>query len=657
MTDNTNNIAITSPDLREERLNKLKALFPDLFDGEGQLDEKALKALVNEEASGTIERFRFEWAGKQKSKRFAFTPSKATLKYDPSRSINRDGSENEAGEAITDNTSQNLIIEGDNLEVLKLLQASYFEKVKCIYIDPPYNKGKDFIYPDDYSQSKQAYWEENGVKKGGVSLQALPESHGRRHSLWLNMMQSRLLLARQLLRQDGVLFISIDENEQANLVRLGKDIFGADNFVACLPTIMNLKGNHDAFGFSDTHEYIIVFARDKACCNLSQFDIDEDATEDWSEDDYGLFKRADTLRRTGQDASRKKRPKGWFPVFISEEQEVYVTDDDKPRNSGDITLYPINEAGEELSWSWGKEKIKSEPYNLTVVDGRSGKNIYKKQRPSLGQVPTAKPKSTFYKPEYSTSTATTALKRLMGVKAFDGPKPVSLIEDLLEIAIKNGGLVLDFFAGSGTLAEAASRIQARFPHGQNYLLVQVPEKIDAGHEAYSAGYRKISDITIERAKRAGAKIREENPEADIDTGFRVFTLDNSHFPENVFAPDPDKSEEENLKALNEHLQKAAQTRLFDEDETNDLITEIALKNGYGLFYTLEVLTDFADNTVYRLAGNDKATLLCMDGSLKDSTIEALKAHSEEQLIVLKTSLDTSKKFNLQTAFKENLQTF
>lgn len=245
----------------------------------------------------------------------------------------------------------------------------------------------------------------------------------------------------------------------------------------------------------------------------------------------------------------------------------------------------------------------------------------------------------------------------MGVKAFDGPKPVSLIEDLLEIAIKNGGLVLDFFAGSGTLAEAASRIQARFPHGQNYLLVQVPEKIDAGHEAYSAGYRKISDITIERAKRAGAKIREENPEADIDTGFRVFTLDNSHFPENVFAPDPDKSEEENLKALNEHLQKAAQTRLFDEDETNDLITEIALKNGYGLFYTLEVLTDFADNTVYRLAGNDKATLLCMDGSLKDSTIEALKAHSEEQLIVLKTSLDTSKKFNLQTAFKENLQTF
>ena len=202
-----NQIALTSPDGREARLAELRRLFPDLFDGEGVLDEKALRQLISEEVGHVTERFRFEWAGKAQSKRFAFAPSKATLVYDPARSVNADGTPSKAGDTLQDNTSRNLIIEGDNLEVLKLLQASYFEKVKCIYIDPPYNTGNDFIYPDDYSETQAAYWEKDGTLKNGVRLRAVGEGSGRIHSNWLSMMQARLALARNLLKEDGVLCI------------------------------------------------------------------------------------------------------------------------------------------------------------------------------------------------------------------------------------------------------------------------------------------------------------------------------------------------------------------------------------------------------------------------------------------------------------------
>lgn len=258
-----NQIAITSPDGREARLEELRRLFPDLFDGEGALDEKALRQLVADEVGHVTERFRFEWAGKAQSKRFAFTPSKATLVYDPERSVNADGTPSKAGETLADNNSQNLIIEGDNLEVLKLLQASYFEKVKCIYIDPPYNTGKDFIYPDDYSETRKSYWENDGTTKEGVRLKSLTEASGRRHSEWLNFMNARILSARNLLRDDGLLFISIDDDEAHNLRKLTDDAFGEDNFICQLVWHKKYTRANDAKFFSDNHDYILVYAKNK----------------------------------------------------------------------------------------------------------------------------------------------------------------------------------------------------------------------------------------------------------------------------------------------------------------------------------------------------------------------------------------------------------
>lgn len=651
-----NQIALTSPDGREARLAELRLLFPDLFDGEGVLDEKALRQLVFEEVGHVTERFRFEWAGKAQAKRFAFAPSKATLVYNPARSVNADGTPCNAGEMLQDNTSQNLIIEGDNLEVLKLLQASYLERVNLIYIDPPYNTGSDFIYPDDYSQTREEYWESSGQKIDGVRLKAVTEASGKRHSDWLSFMLPRLLAARTLMSDEAICFISIDENEVANLQKLCEEVFGENNVLGNFPVIMNLKGNQDAFGFAETHEYIMVCMKDRNSCEIGVFDIDEEAVlREWEEDDHGLFKEADNLRATGVNAPRTKRQNLWYPIFINTKtREFYATEDNKPVSSDHEPVYPVNPDGEELSWYWSKKKLRDNHHNLVVKYTSNGWQFYKKQRPQLGELPTKKPKSVFYKSDYSTSTATTQLKKLMGAKLFEGPKPVPFLIDLISIGAKQDALILDFFAGSGSLAEAVIQKNKQDGGQRRYICVQIPELLDDSSEAFKVGYKTISQITFERVKRAGIMMASESDSESLDIGYRAFQLNMSHFPKNTFTPDPEKSEAENLKALEDHLTAAAQLRLFGDDGLHGVVTEIALKNGFGLFYTLEKQGEYPKNAVYRISGNEKEAIICLDGVLDGATIEALKAVSDEQLIVLRAALDTTKKFELQTAFQGNL---
>ena len=651
-----NQIALTSPDGRKARLAELRRLLPDLFDGEGVLDGKALRQLISEEVGHVTERFSFEWAGKAQSKRFAFAPSKATLIYDPTRSVNADGTPSKAGETLQDNTSQNLIIEGDNLEVLKLLQTSYLERVNLIYIDPPYNTGSDFIYPDDYSQTREEYWKKSGQKIDGVRLKAVTEASGKRHSDWLSFMLPRLLAARTLMSDDAICLISIDENEVVNLQKLCEEVFGENNVLGNFPVIMNLKGNQDAFGFAETHEYFIVCMKDRNSCEIGVFDIDEEAVlREWEEDDHGLFKEADNLRATGVNAPRTKRQNLWYPIFINTNtREFYAAEDNKPVSSDHEPVYPINPDGEELSWYWSKKKLRDNHHNIVVKYTSNGWQFYKKQRPQLGELPTKKPKSVFYKSDYSTSTATTQLKKLMGVKLFEGPKPVPFLLDLISIGTKQDALILDFFAGSGSLAEAVMQKNKQDGGRRRYICVQIPELLDESSEAFKAGYKTISAITYERVKRAGIKIATEGDVEILDIGYRAFQLTGSNFVQNTFIPDPNKSEADNLSTLEDHLQAAAQLRLFGDDDFYSVVTEIALKNGFGLFYTLERQEAFSKNMVYRMQGNDKEALLCLDGELNGGTIEALKAYSDDQLIVLKAALDTTKKFELQTAFKDNL---
>lgn len=351
----------------------------------------------------------------------------------------------------TNDDDYNIMIEGDNYHALQVLNYTHKGKIDVIYIDPPYNTGNnDFIYNDKYVDKEDGY----------------------RHSKWLNFMEKRLELAKELLKEEGIISISINEIEHSNLKLLLDKVFGEKNFIANLPTIMNLKGNNDNFGFADTHEYTLIYAKDKNVCTINLFNIDEEELDDWQEDDYGLFKKADTLRRTGQDAPRGKRPKGWFPIFINNDtHKIYVTENNIPLNEDDVTLYPINEEGIELSWSWSKTKIIKENYNLLLTVARNGGyNIYKKQRPKVGDLPTKKPKTLFYKAEYSTSTATNELKKIFGRKVFNNPKPVPLIKDLIFLTGANDALILDFFAGSGTTGHAVLELNKQDAGTRKFIL-------------------------------------------------------------------------------------------------------------------------------------------------------------------------------------------
>jgi len=506
-----------------KQLEILKKHFPNCFDKNGAfIPHKMAEIVGKSELELSRESYSINWLGKSYARLLA--------NENPLTLLAEDKEHNQKEE---NKNSRNLLIKGDNLEVLKHLKNAYSEKIKMIYIDPPYNTGSDgFVYEDD-----RKFTIDELSKLAGIGLEEakrildFTKSKANSHSAWLTFMYPRLYVARELLKDDGVIFISIDDNEVAQLKMLCDEVFGEENFIAEVPTVMNLKGNQDNFGFADTHEYFYVYCKTKEKAYLGKFDIDEDEIEkEWLEDEYGLYKKADGLRRTGDDSARHRRPKGWFPVFITKDYDIYVTDDDKPKSSNDYILYPINDDGEELSWSWSKKKISNETYNLIVTNGGKSLNIYKKQRPELGDLPTKKPKSFFYKAEYSTSTATTQLKNLMGQKVFKAPKPVPFIKDLITIGSSNEDIILDFFAGSGTTAHAVMELN-KDGGDRKFITVQLPEPIDQKNNKDAYDYVKntlkkdkptIFDITKARIEKAVEKIKTEKPDYNGDLGFRIF---------------------------------------------------------------------------------------------------------------------------------------
>lgn len=362
---------------------------------------------------------------------------------------------------------ENLIIKGNNLLALHTLKSQFRGQVKLIYIDPPYNTGNDaFGYNDSFS-----------------------------HSTWLTFMKNRLEASKLFLSSDGVIFISCDDSEQAYLKVLCDDIFGRDNFIACLPTIMNLKGNNDEFGFAGTHEYTLVYAKAKASAKLYEFDVEGDELEDWEEDEIGLFKKGANLKSTGGNAPRAKRPYLFYPILVDvkkqritsisddEFEKIYnkgtkTFDDDyvvelvrKYKKAGIQVLLPTSD-GEYMSWRWERDKVIREPHNIIINGDNENVSLYKKQRPSLGELPSKKPKTLFYKPEYSSGNGTAQIKGLFERKVFRNPKPVELIKDFIRIGADKDSLVMDFTGGSGTTAQAVQELNRQDGGARQYILVE-----------------------------------------------------------------------------------------------------------------------------------------------------------------------------------------
>jgi adenine-specific DNA-methyltransferase len=634
--ENINDLMPLSNDWNKERLTQLKNLFPDLFTNEGKLNIDELKKVIDPQSATETERYEFRWFGKSAAKRNAYTPSNATLVYDEQKSVNP-------------TESENLIIEGENLEVLKLLSESYREQIKCIYIDPPYNTGGDFVYNDDYSEDKKAYWEKNGGFEDGVKIDTNLESDGRFHSNWLSMLYSRLLIARALLRSDGAIFISIGDEEYHNLRRLADEVFGQENYRNTFITKRYDKNVNRQFIEN----------------GLSTFNVGFEYIVSYSKSDEFKF---NPIYKT---SSEERQNFGYWKGFWN--------DADRATMRYDI-LGIKPEIGQ---WKWGKDRgTKAMENYIEYVEKysaemsleeywiKTGKQLEFIRRNPKGQgknlgvehwiAPTDGILRNTNLTDFFASKATPAINGL-----FDFPKNVDVIKTLIKSCEYNGDIILDFFAGSGSTGEAVFELNKEDNADRKFILVQLPEKIndksdsESGKNALALGLKTISDITIERNKRVIERTIEEKKKQQPNLftnghkedalrglGFKIFKLVKSNFPRVEFAPDPEKSEAENIELLKKYIadKEAQLTTMFNRDE---LLTEILLKNGYHLNYKTEKQEQFKKNEIVLATDGTKETLICLDISIDADTVEYFKKHTDKKFICLERALDTTKKYNLK----------
>jgi len=649
--ENINDYMPLSNDLNKERLETLKKLFPDLFTNEGKLNIDELKKVVDPKSVSETERYEFRWFGKSQAKRNAFSPSNATLIYDEQRSINP-------------RESENLIIEGENLEVLKLLSGSYREKIKCIYIDPPYNTGKDFVYSDNFSQDKKAYWEDAGVIEDGLKIDTNTETDGRFHSNWLNMMYSRLLIARQLLREDGVIFISIDDNEVHHLRKLCDEVFGEENFVGELPRITKKAGKSSEH-FAKNNDYVICYQKSNES-QLNSFEHTDEGfkhQDEWVEE-RGVYKLNQTLDY------------GSIQYSASLDYEIEIAG--VIYRPGSVTkeemeARKLRNPKSDFCWRWSKDLFEFGYKNGFIVVKENGSNrIYTKtyqnatiEKNEKGYFIDFKQRTKSISSldlldnEFSNDNSKKDLIGILNEAVFEYSKPVSVVKKLALVGMNEKDVFLDFFAGSGTTGQAIIELNKEDGGNRKFILIQIPEATDKSNEAFKAGYKKISEITIERNKRVVQKIIEEkkNLQPDLFTngqkedaikglGFKVFKLVKSNFPRVEFAPDPEKTDEENIELLKKYIsdKEAQLVTAFNRDE---LMTEILLKKGFNLNYTTEKQKKFKKNEIYLATYGEKETLICLDFTIEMETVEYFKKHTDKKFICLERALDTTKKYNLK----------
>ena len=554
---------------QEIKLQELKNIFPEVF-AEGKVDWEKLIATLGEDINFSNERYVLNWAGKSDAFKVLQTPTSKTLIPAKEESVNFDETEN-------------IFIEGENLEVLKVLQKSYFGKVKMIYIDPPYNTGNDhFIYPDKFSETKADYErrvgdkdEEGYMTKDGMFKKNSKEN-GQYHSNWMNMMYPRLFLAKNLLKQDGVIFISIDDNEVHNLRMMMNEIFGEDNFEGEFIWQSKQGGGSDNTGLVKDHEYILCYSKNKESTSLSKILVKAEELD--KEDRYGKYRRGRELNKWGSNSRREDRPTMYFPINGPNGEKVY----------------PIRNDGSEGCWRWGKanmEKIVADN-NAEFVERPDGTYIvYEKIR---NQEPRFKPYRTLLKNIGGTSEGSKQVKSLFDdIKVFSFPKPINLIKTLSEIGlIHKNDIVLDFFSGSNSTAQAIMEFNKDFSRNHKYICIQFSEKTEIDSEAFKAGYKTIPDISKERIRRAANRIKgeilkkenkekseipfeSENISNKLDLGFKVLKLADSNFKQWQQIKNKD------AKALEEQM-KLFIDPVSENATVENMVYELLLKSGKDL---------------------------------------------------------------------------
>ena len=589
-----------SMDLENANMEKLKSVFPECF-AEGKLDIDKLLSLCGEYIDNDFEKYKFEWKGKSECLRLAQKRSTGTLRPCREESVNFDDTEN-------------VYIEGDNLEVLKLLQTAYYNKIKMIYIDPPYNTGNDFVYEDDFADPMARYKEVTQQ-----TTKSNPETMGRYHTNWLNMMYPRLRLAANLLRDDGVIFISIDDNEVDNLKKLCNEVFGEENFLACIVWQKKYAATNDSKGFSTTHDYIIAYKKSDLF-NRNLLPRTAEQNKPYKNDDgdgKGLW-RSDNL------LVKSFSPSGVYPI--------------KNPNTGKEYLPP-----EGSCWRASKETMQTWLKENRIYFGKDGKGAPQLKR-YLNEVQQGRVPVTWWPFDEvgHNDAANKEVSALFGAKTpFDTPKPVSLLKQMLIVATNKSSddIILDFFSGSATTAHAVMQLNAEDGGNRKFIMVQLPELCDEKSEAYKAGYKNICEIGKERIRRAGKKILEEKGDQiaigdeekkPLDVGFKVFKLDTSNLK--LWDNTPITGDDQ-IELFTERMNSMIYS-IKDDRTDMDVVYEVMLKMGVPLDVPVQYIE--VNGKIVYIVGEFLLMIALFD-NITAEDIESIAAYAPAKIICAESS--------------------
>ena len=628
-----NKLKMQTPNRADENFKKLSELFPNAvtesIDENGEvvraIDKDILMQEINTKVvDGNEERYQFTWPDKKKSILLANAPIAKTLR--PCRE-----------ESVDFDNTENLYIEGDNLEVLKLLQETYLGKIKMIYIDPPYNTGSDFIYEDDFSQNLNEYKENSGqFDEDGNRLVKNIESNGRFHTDWLNMMYPRLRIAKDLLSEMGIIFISLDDNEAVNMKKMCDEIFGAINFVGQITVVGNPRGR-DYGGVARMHDYLFVYKKS----SLAKINLIEDGENEFKLfDNLGGFELRE-LRNRNIKFNKDNRPNLYYPFYINsnskDEHGLFEISVEPKKNW--IELYPLESQGINTVWRWGKPKaMENLNINIKAKPMRNGSYmIVEKYRESRSMA-----RSVWWDKNTNTEKGTLLVKELMAGKIFDYPKPVELLMRMIEMGTSNDieDIILDFFAGSSTTAQAVIHSNLKNNGNRKFIMVQLPEKTDKDSEGYKSGYKNICEIGKERIRRAGKKIKEENKDKEgienLDIGFRVLKCDSTNMKDVYY--DPDDYDSNLFDSLTDNIK---------EDRTSeDLLFQVMLELGILLSSKIEEI--IIDNKkVFNVA--DGFLFACFDDNISEKAIIEIAKKKPYYFVMRDSSMAND---NIATNFEE-----
>ena len=601
----------------QDNISRIAELFPEcITEVNNQMGgvkrsidfEKLRQLLSSDIVEGNEERYQFTWPDKRKAILAANAPISATLRPCPEESVDFD-------------TTQNLYIEGDNLDVLKCLKETYLHKVKMIYIDPPYNTGNDFVYNDDLAESASEYLANSGqFDEQGNRLVTNTESNGRFHTVWLNMIYPRLKVARDFLTEDGVIFISIDDNEAKNLKNITDEVFGERNFLAQVVWERAYSPINLMKHFSPSHDYILCYAKniDSAVCHgIGRSNEANGRYSNPDNDPRGVWKASD------------------LSVGPAVQENIYPV----TTPSGRIVEPPAGR-----SWRLSRKAFRERLEDNRIWFGPNGDNVPAMKRFLSELRKTGITPMTIWKyteVDHSQGATQKLAKLFDGKKYFDYPKPVSLIERCLQLYSDKDSLILDFFSGSATTAHAVMQLNAEDGGNRKYIMVQLPELTDEKSEAYKAGYKNICEIGKERIRRAGAKIKEENPEKaqNLDTGFRVLKLDSSNMKEVFYSPKETKQQD--LFALVDNVK--------DDRTSEDLLFQVMLELGATLDSKIEK-NEVDGKTIFNVG--DGYLVACFEQKVTDEVVTSIAKMQPTYAVLRDTSLvDDATATNFEQIFK------